>query len=724
MKLAFKRNQIILCILLVTLFISCQTKLYAKSDTIEVDHSFEEKNITSFLSVYVDHSNLSEDEILSNQDKFVSMSSINIDGNLSNSTYWIKLNILNTSDVPKELLLELKKPHLSLVSLYTPFNETLRLEETIGYSLPFNERTIKHRNLIFKLNSHPSNAHNTYYLKIKTDSFFQAPITLWDPIAFATYNSNDQIIYGLFYGTMLAMIIYNSFLFFSLRERTYFYYILFIVAFTTMQSIWDGFAFPWLWDEYPWWALRSNSFFILCSSLFALQFAKHFLQLKSIAPTLNKMVNVFNCVCAFSLIIPIVFSVSTSTMVSTIIATIFVIFIILIALKVRLKTREAKFFIAAWALLLVGVLLNIMAAYKLFPINSITLFAPKVGSLVEVLVLSLGLADRIKRVTLEKELESKKYYMQVLLQHSFKQMTTLKEHYKLANSGMNALQNLTKLEKGLYLSKSNSTWNILTQQGGSIEHTFTIDEQFLNKIVYTNDINPRNFGIQESIGTFISIPVVCQSHTGLLIVYSDETYTIEKYQEEKILPQFNDQFTVLMDNVMNYSSIKKSAMYDHLTNVLNRKYFLEKATIVLKESTEVSVLLIDIDHFKQVNDTYGHHIGDQAIVYVANKIAEIFKDIGFVGRYGGEEFIALVNNINPQKSLEASNLLRESFHMHPLTLDNGIKILLTVSIGISSQTVTWNSSIDGMIKQADECLYKAKNLGRDRVVMEGDLTVT
>ncbi|WP_456277559.1 sensor domain-containing diguanylate cyclase [Bacillus sp. AK128] len=718
MKLTFKKYHILISILLFTLFLNSQLKAYAAPNTIEVGIDFEEEDITPHLSVYVDHDNLSEEEILTIQDKFSPMSEVNIDGDMSNSTYWIKFNLLNTSDVPKELLLEVKKPHLSLVSLYTPLNETLKLEETIGYSLPFNERTIKHRNLVFTLNLEPSTTITTYYLKIKTDSFFQAPLTLWDPTSFAVNQSNDQISYGLFYGTMIAMMIYNSFLFFSLRERTYLYYILFIASFTIMQAIWDGFAFQWLWGDSPWWALRSNSFFILCSSLFAIQFAKHFLQLKSIAPLLYKMVNGFTIVCAISLVTPLFLSVGTSTMVSTIIATFFVVFIILIALKVRLQTREARFFIAAWALLLVGVSINILAAYKVFPINSITLFAPKIGSLVEVLVLSLGLADRIKRITIEKESEAKKYFMQVLLQQSFKQMTSLKEHHLLAESAINALRNLTKFEKGVYLSKDKTTWHILAQHGDlSAEQPFNIDNQLLEQITYTHEVDPKIFGIQQLNGTFLSIPVVCQDHTGLLVVYSEEFYHLDPDQQEKILPQFMEQFTVLMENVMNYDSIKKSAMYDHLTQVLNRKHFLDQANMVLKESTEVSVLLIDIDHFKQVNDTYGHTIGDQAIVFVANKIAESLKNSGFVGRYGGEEFIAVLTNTNVQRTMEISNVLRESFHLHPLTLDHGIEIFLTVSIGVSHQGVRANSFIDELIQQADDCLYRAKNLGRDRVVI-------
>ncbi|MBM7603929.1 diguanylate cyclase (GGDEF)-like protein [Metabacillus crassostreae] len=725
MKMAFKKILLIIFILFFTFILTDRNVIFASPKNIIINNEFEKVNIKDSWEVYVDQNNISENEILKKQDKFLPISKVDIDGDIANSTYWIKINILNTSDSPKDILLELKKPHLSLVSLYSVSLQKLELKETIGYSIPFNERSIRHRNLIFPLELQPSEKASTYYLKIKTDSFFQAPITIWDPVVFSIENSNAQMMYGLFYGTMIGLILYNSFLFFSLREKTYFYYILFITGFTTMQSIWDGYAFQWLWGDYPWWALRSNSFFILWTALFALQFAKHFLQLKSKAPILYKMVNIFNTVCAIALILPFTLSISISTMTSTLIATIFVLFIILIAIKVRLKTREAKFFIAAWVFLLIGVLLNILAAYKLVPLTPITLFAPKIGSLVEVLVLSLGLADRIKRITLEKELESKKYYMQTLIQSSFKQMSGMKEITELADSGLNTIMILTKFENGYYLSKNKSGWSLLTQKGENlVNHTFNIDQQYFKKLTYANDVDLSILGIHKQFGSYLSIPIVCKGHEALLIAYSQENLKIDTYEIENVIPYFKEQYMVLIDNIINYQSLQKSAMYDHLTNVLNRKYFLDKANNLMKESIElnqnVTIILIDIDHFKQVNDTYGHNTGDKAIIFVAGQIKEIIKDIGVVGRYGGEEFIALLNNVGEKKALEISELLIKTLHIHPFSVEDGESLFLTVSIGVCSNTNNKNLSINNMIQLADESLYKAKNMGRDQVVIYND----
>ncbi|WP_282155001.1 diguanylate cyclase [Cytobacillus gottheilii] len=727
MKPVFKKYHYFVLIVLFTLFFPISAS-YAEANPVNVGNDFTEKDMTSHLLVYVDSNDLTPDQILERQDQFVPFSQADIDGDIADLDYWIKIDMQNTSDRAKELLLEIQKPHLSLVSLYSENSGSLNLQETIGYSLPFDERIIKHRNLVFPLHLDLSEDIHTYYLKIETDSFFQAPITLWNYVSFSANHSDSQMLFGLFYGIMIAMMIYNSFLFLSLREKTYLYYILFIAGFTILQAIWDGYAFEWLWGDYPWWALRSNSFFILFAALFGLLFTKHFLQLKGIAPRLFKMVHVFTIICAFTLIIPFVLPIGMATMVSTIVATIFALFVILIVIKVRLRTREAKFYIAAWSLLLIGILLNLMAAYQILPLNALTLYAPKIGAMVEVLVLSLGLADKIKRVTLEKEMESKKYYMQTLMQNFFKQMSSVKEHTLLAENGLYTLLYLTKLEKGFYLQKKNAAWEVIVQHGDlSLDDSFHIDDQYLSRIIYATDITPSSFGVQDTFGTFLSIPIVCENHTGLLIVCGEDQDQIDPYQKEKMIPYFQDQFTVLMDNLMNYTSFKESAMYDHLTNVLNRKYFLEKANMLVKEAQkaeqEVSILLIDIDHFKRVNDTYGHTIGDQAIIFVANRIVDTFKDLGFVGRYGGEEFIVVTSHVKEQEVINVANELRKSLHSHPLFLNRNQALSLTVSIGVSLHKGNSITSIKDMILEADECLYRAKNAGRDRVVLNTEMKV-
>lgn len=424
-----------------------------------------------------------------------------------------------------------------------------------------------------------------------------------------------------------------------------------------------------------------------------------------------KAVTIFNLVCAFCLLLPFVLNVTTATMISTMIATISVFFILGIVVKVQLTTREAKFYFSAWFLLLIGVLLNISAAYQFLPLNLVTLYAPKLGVLVEVILLSLGLADKIKRVTLEKEQETRKYLIQTLLQNSLKQMSSLKEVKALAESTLVCLVNVTKFTKGVYIIKEDKSWKVSVKIGE------------VNLGVKLN--NPedafRLLGLSGSTESFLYLTIDHSQHSGFLIVFGETTDRLDPLVKEVILRNFPEQFILLLDNMYRYKLLKQSAMYDHLTNLLNRKYFLESSLEILSHAKVtnqwVSLMLIDIDHFKKINDTYGHTVGDQAIVYVANQIHNICKDYGIVGRYGGEEFIVLLNHSDHTIASQIADRLLEVLHTEPFILESGDSFFLTVSIGLCSNENQEYISVSEMILHADYSLYHAKNNGRNQVAV-------
>ncbi|WP_064093328.1 diguanylate cyclase [Rossellomorea aquimaris] len=678
-------------------------------DKIIIPENMEELDLSNRLEVFFDQDGLTEEQILQKSYEFVPLSNTNPSGDISGTIYWLKMDLTNASVDSRKLLLEIKKPHLSSVTLYTLKDDRLVEEDTIGYRYPFDIRNYKHRNLVFTLHLQPK-ASTAHFLKIETDSFFQAPVSLWEPIAFSEANYMNQSILGIFYGIMFAMIIYNTFLFFSLKEKSYLYYILFVSGFTMMQAIWDGVAFQFVWGNFPWWALRSNSFFIIWSSLFALLFAKYFLQLKINAPVLNKIVTIFNTLCALCLVLPFFLKIGTMTMISTVMATIFVLFLIAIAIKVRLRTREAKFYLSAWALLFIGVLLNILAAFKIVPLTNLTLFAPKVGAVVEVLVLSLGLADKIKRMRKEKEHETKKYYAQTLLQNAFKQMSVMDELEPLSKQGITCLMEITHFEKGFYLSKDGNKWRVIS----SVNLPAELEKFYVEQYVSIQDGCSPGFNILDD--STLTVPISCQSHTGRFVIWSP-LEEADLSLMESFLPAFIEQFTALIVQKDDFQSLKSSAMHDHLTKMLNRRYFLEKATELYIESEPASLLLIDIDHFKRINDTYGHLIGDQAIVFAGNLIKKVLMGLGIVGRFGGEEFIVFLEKTNQDHALEWADLLLEAFRREGLHLDSGASIYLTVSIGFYSSHPFSLLTIDEMIQLADEQLYRAKRNGRNQVAV-------
>jgi diguanylate cyclase len=165
---------------------------------------------------------------------------------------------------------------------------------------------------------------------------------------------------------------------------------------------------------------------------------------------------------------------------------------------------------------------------------------------------------------------------------------------------------------------------------------------------------------------------------------------------------------------------KKKSLYDHLTGVPNRRAF-DNEIEELRDSwkndrnTYLAVIIIDIDHFKSVNDRFGHDVGDHALCYVSERINGFCKnDSGiFFSRYGGEEFAIAIKKDNPRKILSAAKHINELVGNHPLLVDD-IKIELTVSAGVCFFSERYDSVIS-TLKRADRALYRAKENGRNRV---------
>lgn len=163
--------------------------------------------------------------------------------------------------------------------------------------------------------------------------------------------------------------------------------------------------------------------------------------------------------------------------------------------------------------------------------------------------------------------------------------------------------------------------------------------------------------------------------------------------------------------------IIKASFNDHLTGISNRRAFFEVAGIEFerckKRPRPLSLLSIDADHFKKVNDTFGHATGDEVLKHLAKILQDCVREMDLVARLGGEEFSALLPSTDMQGAIKIAERIRSSIAESLLEV-NGQKIRYTVSIGVS--TVNENvTGIDMLLKIADEALYASKHGGRNRV---------
>jgi len=166
--------------------------------------------------------------------------------------------------------------------------------------------------------------------------------------------------------------------------------------------------------------------------------------------------------------------------------------------------------------------------------------------------------------------------------------------------------------------------------------------------------------------------------------------------------------------------LKQLATKDDLTGITNRRHFLELASREVTRSIRLkhalALAVIDIDHFKPVNDTYGHAAGDHVIRNFTSVCEKHIREIDIFARFGGDEFILLLPETTSKQAYEVMERIRKTLLSQPIELE-GKRVSITISSGISSLTSA-EESLDQLLKRADQALYQAKETGRNRVVVE------
>jgi diguanylate cyclase (GGDEF)-like protein/PAS domain S-box-containing protein len=167
------------------------------------------------------------------------------------------------------------------------------------------------------------------------------------------------------------------------------------------------------------------------------------------------------------------------------------------------------------------------------------------------------------------------------------------------------------------------------------------------------------------------------------------------------------------------TKLERLAMTDELTGLMNRRSFFIQGENEIKRAqrhqTPLSLLMLDVDRFKAVNDRYGHDAGDRVLQHVALKLIEIVREIDMVARMGGEEFSLLLPNTGAENAVKLAERVRLAVEQESCQIQDQT-INVTVSIGVASYSKD-SSSLEAILRQADDCMYQAKNQGRNRVVL-------
>ena len=195
------------------------------------------------------------------------------------SVYWFSFVLENPGSEPLERLLQIAYPLLDDIHLYFIAASEPIKDLHLGDTLPFETRPVDHRSFVIPMNL-KAEASVRVLIRVETTSSMRVPITLWESQAFLEKDTVESTIQGFFFGLILVMALYNLFVFISLRERSYLYYVLFVVGFAGFQAGLGGFNYQYLWPDYPWWSEHSHLFFLGLTEFSACFFAVSFLSLK------------------------------------------------------------------------------------------------------------------------------------------------------------------------------------------------------------------------------------------------------------------------------------------------------------------------------------------------------------------------------------------------------------------------------------------------------------
>lgn len=272
----------------------------------------------------------------------------------------------------------------------------------------------------------------------------------------------------------------------------------------------------------------------------------------------------------------------------------------------------------------------------------------------------------------------------------------------------------------LMLSASDGMAKIMTKKGDIFDHWVLRQRKSLVIEDVTRDFRFSAGNIEEARENFRSLietPIMSENKLiGILRVDSmkESTYS---HDDLRLLDIVADLGAVAIQNAMLYSRTQELAIKDGLTGLTVRRYFMERFQEELKRAArkkgKLSLLMLDIDHFKEYNDKYGHTAGDLVLRHMARSISSMVREGDIVARYGGEEMAVLFLGLDRSKAAEEAEAIRKRIQGEPLILRKH-KAHVTVSIGVSSYP---EDAIleEELIKAADERLYKAKAAGRNKV---------
>ncbi len=341
--------------------------------------------------------------------KFVASQQQNPSFGFTSSVYWIRFSLGGEKSSADQWLLEIGYPLFDYITAYFPTENGGYLEKMAGDLRPFKQREIVTRNFVFQVPPSSLNG-QSIYLRFQTESSMNILLTLWGKKAFSLKDRYDQFRLGIYYGFILLMIFYSFLMWVIIRDNNYLYYLFFILSFGLFQMGINGSSFEFLWPNLIWWNNYSVPIFEALSALGVGMFTRSFLLTKKHIPKFDKVIIAFNTMCLFPPLAALAGHYSIAIRTGSFLALVLMLASFFSGiLCLRQRYRPARFFLLAWSMLLIGVILSALRAFGILPANAITLYEFQYGASLTMLLLTLALADRVNVIKAQAAEAEKQY---------------------------------------------------------------------------------------------------------------------------------------------------------------------------------------------------------------------------------------------------------------------------------------------------------------------------
>jgi diguanylate cyclase (GGDEF)-like protein len=222
---------------------------------------------------------------------------------------------------------------------------------------------------------------------------------------------------------------------------------------------------------------------------------------------------------------------------------------------------------------------------------------------------------------------------------------------------------------------------------------------------------------RQQICSYVGVPLVFRDR--VVGAISMQNYRPNAYTSDQVrlLETIATQATIALENARLFAQMESLAMTDTLTGIFNRRQFMTMGTIELERSLryhkQMSAVMIDIDHFKKVNDTYGHIAGDHFLKEIAGLLGRTLRTVDILGRYGGEEFAIIMPETGLEEAQKAAERLRILVEAKQMLIEQ-VPVNVTASFGVTTLTPN-TKDLQVLLEQADRAMYAAKQAGRNQV---------